>query len=114
MRGPVFLSLPLDVAVTDVPASAYLAAAPSAPQPDTAALAAAGEALRRARRPLFLLGSGARGAAQAISHLTARMRIPVITSPKAKGVVSETLRHCLGVFGYGGHPSTTQWLQRHP
>ena len=114
MRGPVFLSLPLDVAVAEVPASTYLASAALPPQPDAAALAAAGEALRRARRPLFLLGSGARGAAQAVCHLTARMRIPVITSPKAKGVVPETMRHCMGVFGYGGHPSAAQWLQRHP
>ncbi len=122
--GPVFLSLPLDVAVTPIaPRFATLlatyeeeeeasdATTMTPPREQLEALAAA---LRGARRPLLLAGSGSRRAASEIASLAQRLGCPVITSPKAKGVVPEDAAYCLGVFGYGGHPSATDWLRADP
>ncbi len=114
LKGPVFLSLPLDVAVEPVAPTRIgpTSAAPTLPSPEMLDRAAA--LLREAKDPLILLGSGARGAAVEIRSLAERLNIPVITSPKAKGIVSEDAPYCLGVFGYGGHPSAMEWLHKHP
>jgi acetolactate synthase-1/2/3 large subunit len=115
-RGPVFLSLPLDVAVE--PVAPRFAPSPRpgdrAALPSSAALGEAARLLESAARPLLLAGSGARGASDEIAALSCRLGCPVITSPKAKGVVPEDAPWCLGVFGYGGHPSALEWLQQQP
>ncbi|WP_394834940.1 thiamine pyrophosphate-binding protein [Pendulispora rubella] len=113
-RGPVFLSLPLDVALADVAPAQFAAATPRRPAPPDTALEEIAGILRSADRPLLLLGSGARGAAREIRALAEKLQIPVVTSPKAKGIVPETAPYCLGVFGYGGHPSTIEYLERQP
>jgi len=111
-RGPVFLSLPLDVAVAPVP-PIKLARTPSErPKVDEAVLAEVAHLVRNAIRPLLLVGSGARGAAYEIRALAEKLRIPVITSPKAKGIVPEAAPYYLGVFGYGGHLSASEHIQR--
>jgi acetolactate synthase-1/2/3 large subunit len=114
MRGPVFLSLPLDVAVAPATGTAFLRRALPPLAPDPTAIAAAAIALRNAERPLVLVGSGARGASRAVTQLAERLRIPVVTSPKAKGVVPDSSPMCLGVFGYAGHPSASEHLQACP
>lgn len=116
-RGPVFLSLPLDVATT--PIAARFAEDEEEPPPTRlpprVALARAAAALLSASRPLVLVGSGARHASAEVTALCRRLRAPAITSPKAKGIVSEAGDLCLGVFGYGGHPSALEWLtERRP
>lgn len=114
LRGPVFLSLPLDVAVAPA-APTHVAPVEFLPTPPPAAvLDEAAKLLSGAERPLVLLGSGARTASSSIRAFVERLNIPVITSPKAKGVVSEEAPYCLGVFGYGGHPSALSWLQEAP
>ncbi|WP_394840826.1 thiamine pyrophosphate-binding protein [Pendulispora brunnea] len=113
-RGPVFLSLPLDVAIAPVPAVQF--ARPPRPRPklEGARLEDAAHALRKAERPLLLVGSGARRAAGEVRAMAETLRIPVITSPKAKGIVPESAPYCLGVFGYGGHVSALEHLQQNP
>ncbi len=114
LRGPVFLSLPLDVAVTPTTTTHTGNAELVHELPSASALAAAASALSEAERPLLLVGSGARGAAPEVRSLAERLNIPVITSPKAKGIASEDAPYCLGVFGYGGHASASDWLHRYP
>ncbi|WP_394850093.1 thiamine pyrophosphate-binding protein [Pendulispora brunnea] len=113
-RGPVFLSLPLDVAVAPTPPIQFARTIRPRPTLDQALLNDVADALRNARRPLLLVGSGARGAAYEIRALAEKLRIPVITSPKAKGIVPEMADYCVGVFGYGGHPSATEFVQQNP
>lgn len=113
-RGPVFLSLPLDVAVAPVQPSVLAPAPRPSLELDAGTIEAVAAALRSAAQPVLLVGSGARGASAAVRSLAERFGLPVITSPKAKGVVPETAPYCLGVFGYGGHTSATEWLQHHP
>jgi len=42
-----------------------------------------------ARRPVFLLGAGATGAAQDLCSIARRLRIPVVTTPSARGLLRE-------------------------
>jgi len=78
-----------------------------APDPD--ALGAAAAALRAARRPVFVAGHGARPAATTLLALAEALNAPVLTTFKAKGLVSD--RHPLGagVLGRSGTP-VASWL----
>ena len=116
-RGPVMLTLPLDVMgtlirppklVSDVHVTHGVESSVM-----RSALDEAAAALGNAKRPLILAGSGARwddGPAQ-LRALAERLQAPVITTPKGKGVFPESHPLSLGVFGYGGHPSASQYLE---
>jgi acetolactate synthase I/II/III large subunit len=116
-RGPVLLTLPLDVLskpirvprlVSDVGMNlAMRSDAMGSAVSEVAAI------LTRARRPLIFAGSGARwgDAPQRLRALAERLQVPVMTTPKAKGVFPESHPLSLGVFGYGGHPSANRYLE---
>lgn len=77
--------------------------------PDPDALAAAAHAIRDARRPVIVAGHGARPAAAELMALAEALNAPVLTTFKAKGLVSD--RHPLGagVLGRSGTP-VASWL----
>ncbi|MFO0566726.1 MAG: thiamine pyrophosphate-binding protein [Polyangiaceae bacterium] len=113
--GPVFLSLPLDVGnQTTVPCPIALDCALGPAEPDQAACKEVAERLLCARRPLLVLGNGARGAAAELRHLAERLACPVVTTPHAKGVFPESHRLHLGGLGIGGHPSVDEYLHAPP
>jgi len=111
-RGPVVITLPMDIATATarppvVEANVVLSFAPPPAALDTAAAT-----LASAKRGLLLVGSGARwddGPAR-VRELAERLQMPVMTTPKAKGVLPETHPLSLGVFGWGGHASATAYL----
>ncbi|RZU31901.1 thiamine pyrophosphate-binding protein [Blastococcus saxobsidens] len=86
-RRVVVLNLPLDVQQLLVPDTAPAAPPPAAPTPraDVGPLA---EALRRARRPVFVAGRGARGAGAraALEDLADRCGALLATSAVARGL----------------------------
>ena len=111
-RGPVVLTLPMDIATARatpplVDVSTTLSFAPPA-----STITAAATALREAKRGLLLVGSGARWGEgpRLVRELAERLQIPVMTTPKAKGVMPETHPLSLGVFGWGGHASASEYL----
>ncbi|MBI1946125.1 MAG: thiamine pyrophosphate-binding protein [Deltaproteobacteria bacterium] len=107
-RGPVFLSVPLDVSMAEVPRQGALVAPPSAPALGYGeVLDRLARTLERAKRPAILAGSGVRWGRgpERLRALAERLQVPVMTTPKAKGVFPESHPLSLGVFGYGGHPS---------
>ena len=113
-RGPVVLTIPMDVATARarpplLDVSTTLSFAPPATTIDAAV-----EALREAKRGLLLVGSGARWGEgpRLVRELAERLQIPVMTTPKAKGVMPETHPLSLGVFGWGGHASATDYLEQ--
>ena len=113
--GPVFLSLPLDIGNARARTTRMaLGEAPAPPAPDRAACVEAATRLRRARRPLLVLGNGARGAAAEILALAERLSCPVVTTPHAKGIFPDSHPLHLGGIGLGGHPSATRYLDASP
>jgi acetolactate synthase-1/2/3 large subunit len=111
-KGPVFLSLPLDVQgeIAMVPRVALNVE--SRFEVDQSSLNTAVHELITAKRPLILAGSGTRWdqGPKALRALAEQFQIPVATTPKAKGVFPETHPLSLGVFGHGGHPSASEYL----
>jgi acetolactate synthase-1/2/3 large subunit len=116
-RGPVVLTLPLDITSAPIrtPALAEgisLGFGLDAPNVDRAIRDAA-DALRCAKRPVIFAGAGSRWgrAPQNLRATAERLQIPVMTRPKGKGVFPESHPLSLGVFGHGGHPSSRAYLE---
>lgn len=114
-RGPVALTLPMDVTLAKLESVPTVAMAPiveSAVAPDAIAKAAA--VMRESERGVLFVGSGVRGGAAParLVELAERVQWPVVTTPKAKGVFPEDHPLSLGVFGMGGHASAYEYLEK--
>lgn len=111
-RGPVVVTLPMDVGTTK--SRPLVVEVSSRVEFDVPAetLDSAVAALTGAERPLLLVGSGARWGLgpERVRALAERLQIPVMTTPKGKGVFSETHPLSLGVYGWGGHKSAADYL----
>ena len=93
---PVHLEVPLDV-LAESAAVDIVAPLPVMPHaPDAAAVVAAGSRLTAARRPVLLVGGGARGAATEVRALAERVGAPVVTTANGKGVLPEDHPLALG------------------
>jgi acetolactate synthase-1/2/3 large subunit len=113
--GPVFLSIPLDVSSANARRIPLALGDVSPPQaPDRLACNEIARALRRARRPLLVVGNGARAAWAELRLLAERLGCPVVTTPHAKGVFPDSHPLHLGGIGLGGHPSATRYLAARP
>lgn len=117
--GPVLVEIPEDVFLSDLgpdwrlPRRTRSGRSPlwrCGPDPDAAAAGAA--ALRAARRPVILAGTGAlaAGAEAAVIDLARRLRAPVATSITGKGVVAENDPWAIGVVGTMGSPVANRAL----
>lgn len=101
-RGPVHLDVPADVAARPALGAAPAPAAPASPPPSEAALARAGDLIRRARRPAVIAGLGCRGGdAKWLRAFAEALPAPVLTTAKAKGAIPEPHPLALGVFTGG-------------
>lgn len=78
-------------------------------RPDDAALSDAAALVRDARRPVLIVGHGARSAADEVRVLAERLNAPVLTTFKAKGLVPDTHPLGAGVLGRSGTP-VASWL----
>jgi acetolactate synthase-1/2/3 large subunit len=112
-RGPVVLTLPLDVQTAPTFAAKIVGDEAAPRLLADAVLASLQQCIEQSARPVLLAGNGMRGAAQAAALLrfAEHAQIPVITSPKGKGVFPESHPLSLGVFGIGGHPSAGRYLE---
>ncbi|MEQ9325642.1 MAG: thiamine pyrophosphate-binding protein, partial [Polyangiaceae bacterium] len=117
-RGPVVLTVPMDVARCVVPQQRFFSEVALDYAIDGGmmgrALDEAAASLEAAVRPAILAGSGVRHGLgpERLLHLAERLQIPVMTTPKAKGLFPESHPLSLGVFGHGGHPSSQEHLER--
>jgi acetolactate synthase-1/2/3 large subunit len=111
----VYIGVPLDLGggTAAGPQSLVLADRPPA-LPDAAACHSAAKRLRSARRPVLLLGNGARGAAGEARQLAERLGLPVIVTGHAKGVFPESHPLYVGIVGVGQHPSVAEYLSERP
>jgi thiamine pyrophosphate-dependent acetolactate synthase large subunit-like protein/nitrite reductase/ring-hydroxylating ferredoxin subunit len=78
--------------------------------PPAAALDAAVELLCAARRPVIIVGHGARFQMDAITRLAEAMRAPVITTFKAKGQIPDDHPLACGVLGRSGTPIASWFM----
>lgn len=111
-KGPVMLTLPLDVttAPMSTPRTGGAITFSESMTPETVEEIA--ELLRAASHPLILAGSGVRGggAPEHLVSVAEQLQCPIATTPKAKGVFPESHPLSLGVLGMGGHASARQYL----
>ncbi len=115
-RGPVVLSLPLNLqgerlrhSSTALSASTHFNIEPDILQ----GVAKVINAMSNNRgRCVILAGSGARLGCtpKYLLSLAEKANIPVMTTPKAKGVFPERHRLSLGIFGMGGHASSRDYM----
>ncbi len=112
-KGPVMLTLPIDVTTAQVTKPRTGGSIAMNPMIEAKMLDEVAELLRGAVRPLILAGSGVRGngAPDRLRSVAERLGCPVATTPKAKGVFPENHPLALGVMGMGGHRSAATYLE---
>ena len=111
-RGVAHLVLPDEVQVqpSDAPASTPDGrAAGRRVRPEDTEVDAAAAVVRDARRPVLVVGHGARGAEAEVRLLAETLNAPVLTTFKAKGLVPDTHPLGAGVLGRSGTP-VASWL----
>lgn len=101
--GPALLVLPIDCAARAAPDISRIerARALSSCQIDDRVVIEVGSRLARAQRPLLVLGGGCLPHANALKHLVETLEIPFVTTPRAKGLLSERHRYSLRNCGLG-------------
>jgi acetolactate synthase-1/2/3 large subunit len=88
--GPALFVLPLDRGMEACERIEVCPAARSvAPPPPHAAVVKAASWLADAKRPLIVIGAGCRGHEAALQELVDVSQLPFVTTPRAKGLVSE-------------------------
>lgn len=65
------------------------------------------------RRTALWVGFGARGASNAILKLAERLQLPVMSTPRGKGVFPEHHPLYVGVTGFAGHESVSEMVEAH-
>lgn len=112
--GPVFIDVPLDVGSATAQPNVIAAMATPTPMPDAAACREAASLLANARRPLLVLGNGARAATVEARALAERLGLAVCTTGHAKGTFPESHPLHLGLIGVGQHPTVAEYLADPP
>src|SRR5215471_124982 len=113
--GPVLITTAIDVASATPAPVGRIASVRSTPLlPDRSACRAAASMLARARRPLLLLGNGARAAGRQALELAEKLTCPVVTTAHAKGVFPESNPLYLGLIGAGQHPTAQEYIEEGP
>ena len=114
-RGPVHLSIPVDVQKAAVSSreQAYnlLRAFHRPVAVDEFARHDLERLLEEARRPVLVIGSGCLGAARTVVKLAECLGAPYVVTPDAKGAINP--RHPLyrGVLGFAGHTKAWETLE---
>lgn len=112
-KGPVHLNLPADVMKRQVVDDKHERCSVAQMMGvDREAIKQAAKLLLSAKRPVILAGWGTvlSRADEEILELAEDMDIPVATSPKAKGILSEAHPLSLGVLGFAGSPVAREYI----
>ena len=112
-KGPVHLNLPADVMKRQVVDDLHdRCSVTQMMGVDSEAVKEAADLLLNAKRPVILAGWGSvlSRADEELLELAEELDIPVATSPKAKGVLSESHPLSLGVLGFAGSPVASEYI----
>ncbi len=108
--GPVLFVLPLDRAMESCEATVVTRPQQSiVNEPPREAVANTAAWLAQAQRPLIVIGAGCRGHEQALRRLVDAMNVPFVTTPRAKGLISE--RHPRSLRN--GGMAASMWARRY-
>jgi acetolactate synthase-1/2/3 large subunit len=110
--GPVMIELDLGALSREQPlARKPRPVRPDGPDESVATMRSRLRALfARAERPVLLLGQGAFGAATRLAALADSLTIPVVTTPTARGILSEAHPMAMGFDSLRGHTTTVNAL----
>ncbi len=100
--GPVYLEIPFDVGVSQVPITPYAPSVrPLRVRPDWERVKRAAELLLEAERPVVVAGGGAHssGAHHELRGLCELLGIPILTTPSGRGIIPEDHPLSLGLVG---------------
>jgi acetolactate synthase-1/2/3 large subunit len=114
-KGPVHLNLPADIMKTTITDDIHERCSTTQVLGiDKEGIKAAAKLLLHAKRPVILAGWGTvlSRADEEILELAEIMDIPVATSPKAKGILSESHPLSLGVLGFAGSPVAREYITK--
>ena len=112
-RGPTLVSLPVDLLSEKTIVSHVPVHREERYTIPKASLQATGNALLSPGKHVIFAGSGSRvgNGPLTLRNLAEKLSIPVMTTPKAKGVFPESHPLSLGIFGVAGHPSSSDFLE---
>jgi pyruvate oxidase len=82
----------------------------SAIAPSEESVARAVAMIAVARRPLVIVGYGARESMPAVERLAERLRAPVVTTFKGKGLIADSHPNAAGVLGRSGTPIASWFM----
>ncbi len=110
--GPAHLNLPINMMKREV-TNVHLGSLKMGPRHyDILGIKEAAEKLVKAKHPVIVAGWGvtlSRGAYE-LRELAQILKIPVVTSPKGKGVFPENHPLSLGVLGFAGNPAAKKYV----
>ena len=78
--------------------------------PSADSLAEMATMLGKAKRPIIIAGYGAKGRMAPVVELAERLKCPVLTTFKAKGLIADTHPHAAGVLGRSGTPIASWFM----
>lgn len=114
-RGPVHLSIPLDILRSIAPVSKPTYNLPSLIQTpntcDNIAVAQLAEELMLAKNPVFVLGGDCAESIRVITTVAVAMDAIIVTTPDGKGLISPYHPLYRGVIGFAGHENASQLLE---
>lgn len=116
--GPVLVDIPNDVLKASLDGVAVRTFSPrvdgTAPRVLDSAVREAVARIRAARRPVAIVGGGARGgtAVEAYRAFVAMLGIPHCTTINALGAAAQNDPHALGMIGMHGHKAANRAVQR--
>lgn len=114
-QGPVFLSIPNDIAVSPERANGHIDSAPILHTNGNAPFDEILSAFNRARRPIGVVGIAldAQRDFLSVRRFLESTEIPYVTLPQAKGVADERGENFLGTVAPGaGESAIVEWLDR--
>ena len=112
-KGPVAITLPLDVTSAEIVPPEIAVDVHTTFTVSEKAVSRARYLLTRYPRVAIFVGARVREGhgPQALRAFAEHTQIPVMTTPRGKGVFPEDHPLALGVFGMGGHPSSSDFLK---
>ncbi len=78
--------------------------------PSASIMASAAGMVQDAKRPIIIVGYGARHSMEEVIALAEKLRAPVLTTFKAKGQISDQHPHAAGVLGRSGTPIASWFM----